>query len=62
MRTAEEHTDDVGIDDARQLVALLGEAPDVVAQGLAGLLLAILEVPRIARSAQFPMKTFRRST
>ena len=62
VRPAKEHADDVGVDDAWERVALLGEAPDVVALGLAGLLLAILEVPRIARSAQFPMKTFRRST
>jgi len=40
---------DVGVDDSRQRVALLGEAPDVVAQGLTGLLLAALEVPRVAR-------------
>ena len=48
MRPAEERTDDVGVDDAWQRVALLGEAPDVVAQGLTGLLLAALEVPRVA--------------
>ena len=48
MCPAEERTDDVGVDDARQRVALLGEAPDVVTQGLAGLLLAVLEVPRVA--------------
>ena len=50
MRPAEERTDDVGVDDARQRVALFGEAPDVVAQGLTGLLLAALEVPRVARA------------
>ena len=49
VRPAEERTDDVGIDDARQRVALLGEAPDVVAQALAGLLFAVLEVPRVPR-------------
>ena len=49
VRPAEERTDDVGVDDARQRVALFGEAPDVVAQGLTGLLLAALEVPRVAR-------------
>ena len=50
VHPAEERTDDVGIDDARQRVALLGEASDVVAQGLAGLLLVVLEVPRVART------------
>ena len=50
VRPAEERVDDVGVDDAWERVALLGEAPDVVAQGLAGLLLAVLEVPRVART------------
>ena len=49
MHPTEECADDVGIDDAGERVALLGEEPDVVVQGLAGLLLAVLEVPRIAR-------------
>ena len=42
-RSAEERADDV-----REQVVLLGEAPDVVRQGLAGLLFATLEVPRVA--------------
>jgi hypothetical protein len=50
VRPTEERTDDVGVDDARQRVALLGEASDIVAQGLSGLLLAALEVPRVARA------------
>ena len=50
VRPAEEHADDIGVDDAWERVPLLGEAPDVVAQGLTGLLLAALEVPRVARS------------
>ena len=29
---AEEHTDDVGVDDVRKRVALLREAPDIVPQ------------------------------
>ena len=50
VRPAEERADDVGVDDTGERVALLGEVPDVVTQGLAGLLLAVLEVPRIARA------------
>ena len=47
---AEECADDVGIDDVSERVVLLGEAPDVVVQGLTALLLASLEVPRVAGS------------
>ena len=50
VRPAEERTNDVGIDDALQRAALLGEASDVVAQRLAAFLLAVLKVPRIARA------------
>ena len=49
-RSAEERANDVGVADVGERVALLGEAPDVVMQGLAGLLLAVLEIPRIARA------------
>ena len=49
-RSAEERADDVGVDDTGERVALLGEAPDVVSQGLAGLRLATLEVPRVTGS------------
>ena len=42
-------TDDVGVGDAGELSALLGETTNVVAQGLVGLLMAPLEIPRIPR-------------
>ena len=35
---------------------MLGEAPDVVVQGLAGLLFAVLEVPRVARTYMRALK------
>ena len=35
----------VGVGDVRELVALLGEAPDVPVEGLTGLLTVVLEVP-----------------
>ena len=47
---AVERADDIGINNAWERVTLVGEAPDVVVQGLAGLLLVVLEVPRIARA------------
>ena len=56
MHPAEESTDDVGVNDAWERVTLLGEAPDVVAQRLAGLLLAVLEVRRIARAYVHALK------
>ena len=59
VRPAEERTDDVGFDDAWQRVALLGEAPDVVAQGLTGLLLAALEVPKSCQSAHTCLESCR---
>ena len=40
----QESSYDVGVGDVRQLVALSGEAPDVPAEGLTGLLTAVLEV------------------
>ena len=39
----------VGVDDVRELVALLGEAPDVPMVGFSGLLPIVLEVPRVSR-------------
>ena len=39
----------VGVDDIRELVALPGEAPDVPAKGLTGLLMLVLEVPWVPR-------------
>ena len=43
-------TNDFGVGDAGELGALLGEASDVVSQGLVGLLTAPSEVPRISRT------------
>ena len=40
----------VGIDDVREFIALLGEAPDVPAEGFIGLLAVVLEVPRVSRA------------
>ena len=40
----------VGIGDVRELVALLREELDVPAEGLTGLLTAVLEVPRVPRA------------
>ena len=40
----------VGVDDVRELVALSGEAPDVLAEGLTGLLTVVLEVPWVPRA------------
>ena len=45
----EECVDDVCIDDIREGVASLGEPADVISQGLAGLLLAALEIPGVTR-------------
>ena len=48
-RPREECADDVRVDDIREGVASLGEPADVVPQGLAGLLLATLEVLGVSR-------------
>jgi len=40
----------VGIGDVRELVALLGEAPNVRAEGFVGLLATVLEVPGVPRT------------
>ena len=40
----------VGVGNVRELVALLGKASDVPAEGLAGLLTAVLEVPWVPRA------------
>ena len=45
----QERSYDAGVGDFRQLVALLGEAPDVPTKGFTGLMSAILEVPRVPR-------------
>ena len=46
-RPREECADDVCVDDIREGVASLGEPTNVIPQGLVGLLLATLEVPRV---------------
>jgi hypothetical protein len=43
----EKRTNNVSVDDIRERIALLGEPADVVPQGLARLLFAALEVPRV---------------
>ena len=40
----QEGYDDVSIDDIRQLIALLGEASDLLAESFLGLLLAIPQI------------------
>ena len=45
----EECADDVHVDNIREGVASLGEPVDVIPHGLAGLLLAALEVPGVTR-------------
>ena len=52
----EECTNDIRIDDIRERVASLGEPTGVIPQGLAGLLLAALEVPGIPRTDICPLK------
>ena len=42
-------TDDLGVLDAGELSALLGEASDVIPQRLVGLLTAPSEIPRVPR-------------
>ena len=48
-RPGEKCADDIRVDDIREGVASLGEPMDVIPQGLAGLLLATLEVPGVSR-------------
>ena len=40
----------VGVGDVKELVALLGEAPDVPTEGFTGLLVTVLEVPGVPRT------------
>ena len=40
----------IGVGDVRELIALSGEAPDVVTEGLTGLLSAVFEVPWVPRA------------
>ena len=49
-RPRQEGSYHVGIGDVQELIALLGEAPDVPAEGLTGLLTTILEVPWVPRA------------
>ena len=44
----EESIDHVSVDDVREGVAILGEATDVISEGLAALLLAAFKIPGIA--------------
>jgi hypothetical protein len=44
----EEGHDNVGVGDVGELGALLGETPDVIPEGFTRLLLAALEIPRVA--------------
>jgi hypothetical protein len=48
--TGEQSPDNVCVDDVGKVVALLGEASDVLTQSLTVRLLAALEIPRVARS------------
>ena len=48
----------VDVGDVRELVALLGEAPDVPAKGLTGLLMVVLEVPWVPRELVCALKVF----
>ena len=46
----QESSYNIGVGDVRQLVALLGEAPDVPTKGFSGLLSAILEILWVPRA------------
>ena len=63
--SGEDSTDHVGVDDVREGVALFGEMTDVIPDGLATLLIAALEVTRVAWADVLPWKLptnlFRRS-
>ena len=48
-RPGQEGSYHVGVGDVRELVALSGEALDVPAEGLTGLLTTVLEVPWVPR-------------
>ena len=56
----DEGIDHFGIDDVGELVALLGEALDVVPEGLVGPLPTVAEVPRVfetgVRALEVPSK------
>ena len=52
----QENSYNIGVDDVRLLVALLGEAPDVPMKGLTGLLTTIFEVPWVPRALVCALK------
>ena len=54
----QESSYDVGVDDVGQLVALLGEAPDVSTKGFFGLLSTVLEIPLVPRMLVRAMEVF----
>ena len=47
--SGQEGSNNVGVDDVRELIALPGEAPDVPMEALISLLTAVLEVPWVPR-------------
>jgi hypothetical protein len=51
-----EGIDDVCVRDIGEFVALLGEALNVLLEGLARPLLAITQIPRVTRSSWVPWK------
>ena len=51
-----ECVDDIRVDNIRKGVASFGEPTDVIPQGLAGLLLAALEVPGVPRADICPLE------
>ena len=56
VHPGEKCTDDVCVNDIRDGVASLGEPVDVIPQGLAGFLLAALEVPGVSRADIRPLE------
>ena len=46
----QESSYDINVGDIEQLVALLGEAPDVPLKSFPGLLSAVLQIPRVPRA------------
>ena len=44
----QESSYNIDVGDVRELVALREEAPDVLTEGFSGLLLTVLEVPRVS--------------
>ena len=49
-RLEQEGSYHVGVGDVSELITLPGEAPDVPAEGLTGLLTVVLEVPWVPRA------------